>query len=386
VQLCSLNQELRIVNPLSSGKDFFSTHEHVVAVAVPCICGVWHCIEGSHRKRELVEDEEVSVVFGFHQAAEKLFTGSGQVLFIAHLHSGLPQHLHCLRELQSKGRIEEPEWLMGELSRHSLDLVLEVVPQPPKDACEQIPNSVNHLMVMIFERHLQVEAHELCEMSVCVGIFGTEDSTHSEHLVEVGGDGHLLVQLRRLREEGGALEVGRDEEINLSCINCDIGDGKEVQEVKMVVTENSSGKINGAVLGIVITIVVAAVILLCICCFRILLGNKKTPTDDVMFINRAYGAPGHNIETELHSVQVMSRGGPAISGYANPGYNVGTSHKASTLAADDSTEGALNDDDSAYQEYSIAASSVDSRHFSVGDDEEGEQSLPSSFHDKQRLL
>ena len=28
----------------------------------------------SHRKRELVEDEEVSVVFGFHQAAEKLFT------------------------------------------------------------------------------------------------------------------------------------------------------------------------------------------------------------------------------------------------------------------------------------------------------------------------
>ena len=28
----------------------------------------------SHRQRELVEDEEVSVVFGFHQAAEKLFT------------------------------------------------------------------------------------------------------------------------------------------------------------------------------------------------------------------------------------------------------------------------------------------------------------------------
>jgi len=77
---------------------------------------------------------------------------------------------------------------------------------------------------------------------------------------------------------------------------------------------------------------------------------------------------------------------PIFGAAANPGYNVGTSHKVSTLAADDSTEGALNDDDSAYQEYSIAASSVDSRHFSVGDDEEGEQSLPSSFHDKQRLL
>merc|ERR1719427_270721 len=173
-----------------------------------------------------------------------------------------------------------------------------------------------------------------------------------------------------------------DKNINLSCINCDIGDGKEVQEVKMIVTENSSGKTNGAVLGIVITIVVAAVILLFICCIRIFLSKEKTPTDDVMFTNRAYGAPGQNIDTELHSVQVMARGG-----YANPGYNIGTSHKAGALAVDDSTtEGALNDDDSAYQEYSIAASSVDSRHFSVGNDEDGEQSLPSSFHDKQRLL
>ena len=40
----------------------------------------------------------------------------------------------------------------------------------------------SYLMVMIFECHLQIEAHELREMSVRVGIFGTEDSTHSEHL------------------------------------------------------------------------------------------------------------------------------------------------------------------------------------------------------------
>ena len=47
--------------------------------------------------------------------------------------------------MSSSDNISKPEWLMGELSRHSLDLLLEVVPQPPKDACEQIPNSVNHL-------------------------------------------------------------------------------------------------------------------------------------------------------------------------------------------------------------------------------------------------
>merc|ERR1712002_413412 len=174
-----------------------------------------------------------------------------------------------------------------------------------------------------------------------------------------------------------------EKKINLSCINCDYGDGKDVQEVKKVVTENRSGKTNGAVLGIVITIVVAAVILMLICCIRIFLGKKKTPTDDVMFTSMAYGAPGQSLtsfDSELHSVQVMARAS-GRAGYDNPGYNLGTSRKAF-----DSAEEATNDDDSAYQDCSIAASSVDSRHFSVGDDEDGEQSLPSSFHDKQRLL
>jgi len=184
----------------------------------------------------------------------------------------------------------------------------------------------------------------------------------------------------RGKSAADATERG-DENINLSCINCEYGDGKEVQEVKMVVTENSSGKTNGTVLGIVITIVVAVVILLLICCMRIFLVKKKTPTDDVMFTNMAYGGQGQSIDTELHSVQVMARAS-AMSGYDNPGYNLGTSHKAC-----DGAEETTNDDDSAYQEYSIAASSVDSRHFSVGDDDEdGDQSLPSSFHDKQRLL
>ena len=62
----------------------------------------------------------------------------------------------------------------------------------------------------------------------------------------------------------------------------------------------------------------------------------------------AYGAQGQSIDTELHSVQVMARAS-AKSGYDNPGYNLGTSHKAC-----DGAEETTNDDDSAYQEYSIA--------------------------------
>ena len=62
----------------------------------------------------------------------------------------------------------------------------------------------------------------------------------------------------------------------------------------------------------------------------------------------AYGAQGQSIDTELHSVQVMARAS-AKSGYDNPGYNLGTSHKTC-----DGAEETTNDDDSAYQEYSIA--------------------------------
>jgi len=193
-----------------------------------------------------------------------------------------------------------------------------------------------------------------------------------------------------IREKSAVVPVinaleNSNNKINLSCINCDFGDGKDVQEVKMTVSENSSGKTKGAVLGIVITIVVAALILVCICCIRTFLGNKKKPTEDVMFTNMTYGTPGHSLDTELHSVQVVSRGS-SMEGYDNPCFSTAQSMKSTTQASNDIEEDVKADDDSAYQEYSMAASSVDSRHFSVGDEDDVEQSLPSSFHDKQRLL
>ena len=42
------------------------------------------------------------------------------------------------------------------------------------------------------------------------------------NLVEVGGDGHLLVQLRRLSEEGGALEV-----VHLEHVGSSLGGGAD---------------------------------------------------------------------------------------------------------------------------------------------------------------
>merc|ERR1719397_1045894 len=92
-----------------------TAHEHVVAVAVPGICRVWHGIEGSDRKRELVKDEEVGIILGFHQPAQQFLTRCGQILLISHLNSCFLQHLNCLRELESKWWVQKPEWFMREL-------------------------------------------------------------------------------------------------------------------------------------------------------------------------------------------------------------------------------------------------------------------------------
>ena len=85
---------------------------------------------------------------------------------------------------------------------------------------DQHNNSHMNLMIMVFERHLQVKPHKLCEVPVCVRVFCSEHPTNSEdlkdqaaktvskqvfhfkaNLVKVSSNGHLLVKLWRLRKE-----------------------------------------------------------------------------------------------------------------------------------------------------------------------------------------
>lgn len=55
---------------------------------------------------------------------------------------------------------------------------------------------MHDLVVVVVERHLDVEANKLGEMTVSVGVLGTEHASDGVHTVEVGRDAHLFVQLR----------------------------------------------------------------------------------------------------------------------------------------------------------------------------------------------
>ena len=60
---------------------------------------------------------------------------------------------------------------------------------------------------MFLDGHLHVEAGELAQVAMGVGILGAKHRANLEHALEIRLDRHLLVQLRRLRETRGLAHV-----------------------------------------------------------------------------------------------------------------------------------------------------------------------------------
>jgi hypothetical protein len=60
-------------------------------------------------------------------------------------------------------------------------------------------------------------------MSMRVGVLSSENSTHGVDAVKVSGNGHLLVQLRRLGQVGRSFEVGNLNETctSITALKCD---------------------------------------------------------------------------------------------------------------------------------------------------------------------
>lgn len=57
-----------------------------------------------------------------------------------------------------------------------------------------------YLKVMIFNCHFNIKANELTQMPVGVGVFCSEHGANLEDALEPTAHGHLLVELRRLRQ------------------------------------------------------------------------------------------------------------------------------------------------------------------------------------------
>eukprot|EP00092_Neocalanus_flemingeri_P026733 GFUD01028985.1.p1 GENE.GFUD01028985.1~~GFUD01028985.1.p1 ORF type:complete len:823 (+),score=177.04 GFUD01028985.1:158-2470(+) len=183
---------------------------------------------------------------------------------------------------------------------------------------------------------------------------------------------------------------------------------KEYQDkVTMEATENTDAKSKGAILAVVLIIVLVGIVAFLIFCIIKFRSTKKNPDVSLSFSNPSFGTPlptygsGQVQEREMNSVQIMKRG--STVGYDNPGFGSpvdfckrSSGPKLATMdivSADpaicegSSTPARDMDEDSAFQEPSIAVSSfADNRHFSVGDEDEDQHRSVSFYRDNKRLI
>lgn len=226
-----LDQELGIMDSLRAGQDLFTSHEEVVRVGQCWVRGVGHGVEGSNSEGELVKDVVVGTVLFLDQSTEPSFvlgavkgrqrifsqaitTNSPEIIALAQLGAievfgaGFLQHLDTIRERKLQGLIQPRELVARELRSNDANLVAVLLLQALEDGQEQRVENVENLVVVLLNGHLEIETGELAQVSMRVGIFGTEDGSNLVHSLHVTSDTHLLRQLRGLRQEGFTLEVG----------------------------------------------------------------------------------------------------------------------------------------------------------------------------------
>uniref|UniRef100_A0A7S3CR00 Uncharacterized protein n=1 Tax=Strombidium rassoulzadegani TaxID=1082188 RepID=A0A7S3CR00_9SPIT len=205
--LGSLGEHLGVVDSLGSAGDLLSPHEEVVRVGVVGVGGVQHRVEGAHGRGVAVEHVEVGVVLLPHQLAQGLLSLGGEVVEGLLVDAGVLQHLHSLLEVDLEHGGLALEVLEGVLLLDDVQLLLVPGLQALEDVDEQVGEHVEHLEVVLLDRHLHIEARELAQMPVRVGVLGPEHGSDLEDAVEVGAESHLLVELGALGEAGLLAEV-----------------------------------------------------------------------------------------------------------------------------------------------------------------------------------
>lgn len=79
---------------LSTADNLLAAHEEIVRVGVTSVFSIEHGVERSDSRRELVDDEEVSLVLLLDNAAQQLLGRGGEVIEISHLNLGVVSFVH----------------------------------------------------------------------------------------------------------------------------------------------------------------------------------------------------------------------------------------------------------------------------------------------------
>lgn len=121
-----------------------------------------------------------------------------------------------------------------------------------EDEQKHLVDHVHDLVVVILESHLEIQASELGQVPVGVRVLSPEDGADLVYPLHIGGDGHLLGQLRRLRQEGWTAEVVNLEDCGtrlrgsgLEFWRLDLGEALRIEEGSEEIGDASSNTEDG---------------------------------------------------------------------------------------------------------------------------------------------
>eukprot|EP00960_Hanusia_phi_P002981 88757-Hanusia_phi.AAC.4 len=117
------------------------------------------------------------------------------------------QDLDRLLPVEDAGLLGEADGFGLVLGADEGEVMGEARLEAEEDVLEEGVEEEERLVVVLADRHLQVQPRELAQVPPRVGLLRPEHRAHLKDAAQVARDGHLLVELRRLREAGGATEV-----------------------------------------------------------------------------------------------------------------------------------------------------------------------------------
>ena len=133
-----------------------------------------------------MQDVKVGVVLLLHETSEfALLRGAEIAERVDVLDAGFLEHAHALGKLQAERRPEILERLVRELLRDNLELVRETLVETVEHVSEEVIEHVEHLEEVFLDGHLHVEAGELAQVAMGVGILGAKHRANLEHALEI---------------------------------------------------------------------------------------------------------------------------------------------------------------------------------------------------------
>lgn len=159
---------------------------------------VQHGVEGASVCGVAVKHVEVSVEFLFDKSSQSILVLCFQVLKGVLNNAMLSKESNSFPEAHLESRGLAFEWLEVILFSDNIKFLRVPRLKALEDVDEQVAQHIENLEVMVLDHHFHIQSCEFAQVSISVGVLGSEYWAYLEASLHVSAENHLLVQLRAL--------------------------------------------------------------------------------------------------------------------------------------------------------------------------------------------